>query len=206
MRKMGGRFRGLYELLSIWNSTDKQVQDNIRYLRFVLALNKIDLSRIKNIYVLGHSLAEVDFEYFNFLAGKQATLRNATTTEAELPPYGCFDDRFMRIQYEIERFGNGLANEMIDPALCAAMARHRHMDQITKELSFLGYAGKLCDETQKKLLLDTRDGSNIRNAKWHVSYYSEGDKQRVKEVLDRLGVQNYELCPSIKLLSSKLMV
>lgn len=65
--KLGGRFRGLFLIETLLYQTDKHVRDNISLLCMAMALSGISAEDIKDIYVLGHSLGSVDFEYFAFL-------------------------------------------------------------------------------------------------------------------------------------------
>ncbi len=61
------RLQGLYLLETALYDTDKHVQDNIDDLCEFMTLDGVHIEDITDIYVLGHSLAEVDYEYFEFL-------------------------------------------------------------------------------------------------------------------------------------------
>ena len=61
------RLQGLYLLEAALYDTDKNVQDNIDDLCEFMTLDGVHIEDITDIYVLGHSLAEVDYEYFEFL-------------------------------------------------------------------------------------------------------------------------------------------
>ncbi|MBR1390425.1 MAG: bacteriophage abortive infection AbiH family protein [Lachnospiraceae bacterium] len=72
IRRVGGgkskRLRGLYLIESALYDTDKHVQDNIDDLCEFMTLDGVHIEDIENIYVLGHSFGEPDFEYFDFLS------------------------------------------------------------------------------------------------------------------------------------------
>ena len=61
------RLQGLYLIEAALYETDKHVQDNIDVLCEFMTLDRVHLEDFTDIYVLGHSLAEVDYEYFEFL-------------------------------------------------------------------------------------------------------------------------------------------
>ena len=61
------RLQGLYLIEAALYETDKHVQDNIDDLCEFMMLNSVHIEDFTDIYVLGHSLAEVDYEYFEFL-------------------------------------------------------------------------------------------------------------------------------------------
>ncbi|MBP3742154.1 MAG: bacteriophage abortive infection AbiH family protein [Treponema sp.] len=61
------RLKGLYYVESALYETDKHIQDNIDDMCEFMVLDGVDIEQIENIYVLGHSFGEQDFEYFDFL-------------------------------------------------------------------------------------------------------------------------------------------
>ena len=40
--------------------------------------------------------------------------------------------------------------------------------------------------------------TRIKDARWHLSYYSDQDKEQIESVMRRCGCTNYELFPSIE--------
>lgn len=79
LKRIGGRFEGLYILETLLFETDKHVMDNIQWLTLFLAENGAIAEEIKNVYVLGHSFGKADLAYFAFLV-------NCTTVEKfEMP-------------------------------------------------------------------------------------------------------------------------
>lgn len=65
--KKSKRLRGLYLIEDALYETDKHVQDNIDDLCEFMVLDGVHIEDITDIYVLGHSFAEPDYEYFEFL-------------------------------------------------------------------------------------------------------------------------------------------
>lgn len=61
------RLQELYMIEDALFETDKAVQDNIDDLCEDMILSDLHIEEIKDIYVLGHSFAETDYEYFEFL-------------------------------------------------------------------------------------------------------------------------------------------
>lgn len=64
--KKSKRLQGLYLVEDALYETDKHVQDNIDELCEFMALDGVHIEDITDIYVLGHSFAETDHEYFDF--------------------------------------------------------------------------------------------------------------------------------------------
>lgn len=60
------RFMGLYLVEAALYETDKSIQDNIDVMCEIMAFKNFHFEDITDIYVLGHSFAEVDYEYFDF--------------------------------------------------------------------------------------------------------------------------------------------
>lgn len=68
LKRLGGRFGGLYILERALYRTDKHVRQNIvRYIDY-LAKHKIGIYNLRDVYILGHSFGEADYDYFKFLA------------------------------------------------------------------------------------------------------------------------------------------
>lgn len=65
--KKSKRLQGLYLIEDALYETDKHVQDNIDDLCEFMTLDGVHIEDITDIYVLGHSFAEPDYEYFKFL-------------------------------------------------------------------------------------------------------------------------------------------
>lgn len=101
-----GRFQGLYLVEELLYETDKHVEDNIQYLCADLGLRGILSTKIKNIYVLGHSFGIADVLYFDFL--KRATSvtdpneEEQAEHEEERDP---LDELAARLEYTIQTVG-----------------------------------------------------------------------------------------------------
>lgn len=65
--KKSKRLQGLYLIEDALYETDKHVQDNIDDLCEFMTLDGVHMEDITDIYVLGHSFSEPDYEYFEFL-------------------------------------------------------------------------------------------------------------------------------------------
>ena len=65
--KKSKRLQGLYLIENVLYATDKHVWDNIDDLCEFMTLDGLHMEDISDVYVLGHSFAEPDYEYFNFL-------------------------------------------------------------------------------------------------------------------------------------------
>ena len=61
------RLRELYLVEEVLYETDKHVQDNIDDLCEFMTIDGLHIEDITDIYVLGHSFGEPDYEYFEFL-------------------------------------------------------------------------------------------------------------------------------------------
>ena len=66
--RLGGRFRGLYNVEKLLYETDKHIEKRLEDLIIFLSLKGMRPEHIKHIYVLGHSMSNVDLEYFRFFA------------------------------------------------------------------------------------------------------------------------------------------
>lgn len=61
------RLEGLYLIESVLYETDKHVMENIDDLCYCMSLEDVHIEDIEDIFVVGHSFGEQDFEYFDFL-------------------------------------------------------------------------------------------------------------------------------------------
>ena len=77
--KKSRRLQGLYLIENALYETDKHVQDNIDELCEFMTLAGVHIEEITDIYVLGHSFSEPDYEYFEFLV--KATQMNCDFNE-----------------------------------------------------------------------------------------------------------------------------
>lgn len=68
LKSLGGRFEGLYYIEEALYESDKHVDDNYQNMVMNLAVGGVNLSNIRNVYILGHSFGEADYDYFRHLA------------------------------------------------------------------------------------------------------------------------------------------
>lgn len=195
--QLGGRFAGLYHVLRILYQTDKQVQDNIRLLRFFLASHEVEIGDIKDVYVLGHSMSEPDFGYFEFLAQRGYPEWERHFDEAELAPIDSVGDMSDRANYEIHRFGNGEPESRIESRFVNSMNRWKSAVQLGREEAFLANAQDLLSSVGNCMLRRSGSVSESSSAQWHITCYSDKDKARVREVMERLEVKDFELLDTI---------
>ena len=113
IHRIGGgkakRLIGLYLVESVLHETDKGVQNNIEDLCEFMTVAGVHIEDFENIYVLGHSMSDVDIDYFRFLCDvtkKDADYKKSSYLwkAKELAEKGLSDDRLfediaLNIQY-----------------------------------------------------------------------------------------------------------
>ena len=112
MKIIGGRFEGLYHISEMLYLTDKHIDENIHDYIYYLATYAICLKDIKNVYVLGHSFGEVDFEYFRFLI--DATRE---TAEWNISCFSAKDEERVRTTMEKLKFSHYKIFKTIDDCI-----------------------------------------------------------------------------------------
>lgn len=210
--KLGGRFRGLFLVESVLYETDKHVKDNITGLCVELSLSGVFADNIKDIYVLGHSLGEVDMEYFAFLKDASSIHEeNEEEEEPDMDALDSLDELHNRIQYIIKRYGHDTTiDEPILPQEEAAIHRKFMLEQCERDMAIHKKFTKMMRKLAKKGGEDFSIGSDAdiasgrlvsdartEDARWHISYYSPADKKRAEQLMEKLGCKNYELFGSI---------
>lgn len=198
--QFGGRFRGLYFVEEILYETDKHVQDNIQSLCMFLAMHGVMAEEIKNIYVLGHSMGITDIEYFAFLANATKAYNPKESDDEENDENYCpIDELHNRLQYVVNYVGYQLEHESLDTEHIEAVARKYSEEQAERNQEFQEMFFKLVGKTSKK----DQDRSakktfpRIDDVTWHISYYSDRDKQWIETLLKELGCKKAELYPTI---------
>lgn len=196
--QLGGRFRGLYLVDELLYETDKHVEDNIQYLCADLALRGILNTKIKNIYVLGHSFGIADVLYFDFM--KRATSvtdpdeEEQAEHEEERDP---LDELAARLEYTIQTVGYNREGTTDLDEYREAIIRRQQQEQSARNTHFENAFRKLLKRFPRE------DGEIIQltdrteDAVWHISYYSDQDKKRIDAVMKMLGVKTFNLYPSI---------
>lgn len=247
--KKSKRLRGLYLIESALYETDKHVQDNIDAMCRVMMLDGVHIEDITDIYVLGHSFAEPDYEYFEFLvkATQAGCDLNKLSAWWEVQKIGLElldEDRLLEwmhlnIVYAAQRRTRVLGKEdlrfpkaeMLERALFgetgvytdrngevhkkeeenekAKTAVHTRflMEQavrtkeVIEELCVLKGIRELPPDCFSVLkAADYLDGGHeprLQDARWHISYHSDGNKARIEKVMQKAGCTNYELFKGI---------
>ncbi len=191
----GGRFRGLYLAQELLYKTDKHVQDNIQYLRFYMEINNIMCEDIKNIYVLGHSLASVDIEYFLYLYNITS---EAHSLQKELQGEGkdSMGEFQLRVDYIVNTIGYGKnGDDLGREAIKRQFNREQEIRNKQLENKFYKTL-KLKNEKHRdkglSLVCQRQEG-----ATWHLCCFTKKDKQRIATFMNEIGCKNYKLYSSI---------
>ena len=196
--QIGGRFRGLYLVDELLYETDKHVEDNIQYLCADLAIRGILNTKIKNIYVLGHSFGIADAQYFEFL--KSATSVADSNDEEQPEPEeerDPLDELAARLEYTIQTVGYN--HEVIQDleVYQEAIIRRQQQEQEKRNAYFEKSFRKLLKRMPKGNGEGIQPMERADDAVWHVSYYSDRDKKWIDGFMKKLGVKNFYLYPSI---------
>lgn len=190
---------GLFYVDKILYETDKHCQDNIQMLCMFLAMHTVMCEEVKHIYVLGHSMGPADIEYFDFLVRSTQIPKSSQNfvqeTKMQMDP---MEDLYNRIQYVVESVGyqNGDVKEQYWDAMWRKLAQEQEERNVMFRQDFMrmlhkksvGGIGEECPE------LKTR----TEDAKWHISYHSDKDKEWIDGLMRRLGCTNYELYHDIE--------
>lgn len=255
VRRIGGgkskRLRGLYLIEDALYETDKHIQDNIDGLCKCMILGDVHLEDFTDIYVLGHSFAETDFEYIDFLV--KATQADCNMNELSalwkvrnigmeklLDEENLLEFIQMNIIYatrhrkralkkENVRFpildviekaifgrndvitdGDGVVHDLddVEEKSCDAVYKRFIMEQaartkeVIEELCMMKGIKDIPSHCYSVMKVAEYIGegcrTRIKDARWHISYYSDQDKEQIESVMRRCGCTNYELFPSIE--------
>lgn len=191
--RFGGRFRGLFLIDYILYQTDKHVRDNITMLCLELAAAGINAGDIKDIYVLGHSLGDADLEYFAFL--REATAGKAINSEPLTAPRpdesDPLDELNNRIQYIIKTYGkDSTITDTVTQEERDAVHRKFLQEQKEREAA-------RADRQRSSMNLDSAEGGQMSEARWHITYHSASDKERAERLMNVLECTDYELFGTI---------
>lgn len=253
IHRVGGdkskRFRELYLVENALYETDKQVQDNIDDLCEFMTIDGVHIEDITDIYVLGHSFGEPDYEYFEFLVKatqvgidvnklsalwqvRNIGLQNISEDELfewiHLNVIYATQHRRLGLQKENISFpkeemlekrlfgktnvytdGEGKIHEIdeIIPKAREAVRKRFIMEQaartkeVIEDLCILKHVDQLPDDGYSVLAAaDYIDGGHdkrVQNAKWHISYFSDKDREQIEKVMNRAGCADYKLYQSI---------
>lgn len=226
------RFDGLYAVEEALYKTDKHTADRIDELCVALMKNGVHIEDIENIYVLGHSFAQADMDYFAFINAITRCGCNYNTLSA----VGHIDQMLLRSLDEDRLLGLAMLNvqyatehrKRIDPDaedVFAALDEGRN-NKISYPENLAKYAvtqrfwfeqAQRTQDVLEKLskqycvpipdscysilgymdYVDNGHDQRKRNATWHISYYSDSDRKRVRKVMKELRIKNYSLHATI---------
>ena len=253
IHRVGGdkskRFRELYLVENALYETDKQVQDNIDDLCEFMTIDGVHIEDITDIYVLGHSFGEPDYEYFEFLvkatqAGIDVNKLSALWQVRNIGLQNISEDELfewihLNVIYATQHRRLGLRKENISfpkeemlekrlfgktnvytdgegkiheideiiPKAREAVRKRFIMEQaartkeVIEDLCILKHVDQLPDDCYSVLAAaDYIDGGHdkrVQNAKWHISYFSDKDREQIEKVMNRAGCADYKLYQSI---------
>lgn len=212
-------------------------------------MDGLHIEDITDIYVLGHSFGEPDYEYFEFLvkatqAGIDVNKLSALWQVQNIGPQNMSEDDLLEwlqlnviyaTQHRKTEFqrdyipfpkeemlekrlfgktnvytdGDGRPHEVDDVIPKALEAVHKRflMEQaartkeVIEELCILKKVKQLPSDCYSVLgAADYIDGGHdkrVQNAKWHISYFSDNDREQIEKVMKRAGCTNYQLYQSI---------
>lgn len=239
------RLKGLYLIEDALYKTDKHVQDNIDDLCEFMALSGVHIEDFTDIYVLGHSFGDPDYEYFEFWVkatqagcnfNELSALWKANNLGIEnMTEEGLLEFIQLNITYatqhrkrtlgkdnlsypkeerlEIYMFGrndiltdgDGVVHSLNAVQQKAEEAVHKRFileqaartKEVIEELCAMKHVDELPPDCWSVLkAADYIDGGHdprIEEAMWHISYFSDEDKQRIEDVTKRAGCKKYEL-------------
>lgn len=193
LKRLGGRFFGLYLIEEILYETDKHCQDNIQWLCMFLGMNGVAPEKIKDIYVLGQSMSPVDMDYFVFLNESTKVQEQEEPTE-DKAAFSGQDALFQRLEYAIDQTGYG---REAAPTAAEAVRQRFWEEQQARNKQFERMFLKTMGIRRKKHMDAASVPPRTFDAKWHISYYGDKDKAWKETVMKELRCTNYELHPTI---------
>ena len=196
LKQMGGRYYGLYCVEEALYETDKHCVEQIQLLSMYLSLLGVHPTDLKQVYVVGHSLAMVDLEYFAFLANV-TQLRKESEEEPEPETE---QDPLEELQQRIEYVIQSVGYQGRTPTEESARAMRRRYEQEKQAQNqwmgreFLKMAGF---PRRKALPRDLPQPLRTASAPWHISCYTARDRQWAETLMKELKVEQYTLYDSI---------
>lgn len=213
LEQCNGRFQGLYAIEEILYKTDKHVQANIIYLMTFLLAQNIRAYDISNVYVLGHSMGSVDFEYFRFLTDALSGSNfkeepDEEDLQALVNQVNTEDDFFLRLDYTVHRYGREPGNDEVSEEEEAAMQRYLKLQWLSNLQVLKRFAAG--NKTIRKnavgdMVSPFGQQKEYEPPMWHISCYSDADETRVDKVMHRLGYENYKTFGTIEECAGKVV-
>ncbi len=183
----GGRFRSLYLLEQVLYETDKHAHDNIQFLRVDME-DVVRLDEVTDIYVLGHSFGETDDEYFRYLHNETSVYGTHHRVPKREVPVETEEELRLRMQYAIHLYEEGTP---VSEEEMEATERRLEYEYARSEEEILSNFDEICPNIKE-------ERPCLTDARWHISYDTEEDKERIVETMERIGCENYELYGSIE--------
>ena len=178
------RINGLYAVEEALYKTDKHTADNIDRLCVKLMKKGIHIEDFENIYVLGHSFAEADMDYFDFINSVTRCGCNFET----ISPTGHFDKGLLAALLSGEEIGEDILMNTIALNIEYAIQHRSHIVEHADDL-FPEY--KVIDE-----LLGDNQIRSKKEAEYAVKqrFWFEQAK-RTHDVLEKLAKEYHVPVP-----------
>ena len=195
LRQFGGRFAQLYLHETLLYETDKHCADHIRELILFLSMHGVMAEDIQHIYVLGHGMGVVDFDYFQFLL-QVTTVQQVEEKKLPQEEMNEEDALALRVEYAVEHTGYGKQEVRSECAKAVYDKFQKEEEEKDKKLlkAIEKYNSKLpenAEYTEKQPMPRTAP------AQWHVSCFSKGDKDWIEHLFAACQFDNYKLYDSI---------
>lgn len=188
LAEIGGRFGGLYIVENLLYQTDKKTFNNILNMRLNFAIHNVKFDQIKNIYVVGHSFGDADIDYFQYIM-KETSVVSESEKQTEIwDEVDPFEEFQLRMQYVINKYGE---NRDVSKIEHDTVQRRLQFEHACDEKDFLDALNTCFPALKKKEKCKT-------DAHWHITYYSERDKERILKVMHDINCRNYTLYNSVE--------
>lgn len=199
----GGRFRGLYFVEKLLYETDKHTYIHYMELLVFLANRGIKLADIEHIYVLGHSFGAADLEYFEELASVSEEKRKAKHS-TDFSSIDSIEALHLMIGYVILTYGGDGSHSEFDAETTRDFAQWVYQAQkntiwksVQKQYRRKFFVRRAYPNRLRNLNEVLSIPPDVSPAKWHITYHSEKDKQRIEDTMHMIGVSEYKLYSTI---------
>ena len=231
LKRLGGRYQGLYIIEEILYDTDKHIEDNFSDLCLFFAIHGLMAGDIKQIYVLGHSFGPADIGYFRHIVNATQGIMEdpeedlSEEDKAYLDQMDSLETFQMNVQYAVHGSyrSMGVIPSAYPPIIegdpesermlrieAAAVRRRFLAEQCERNWRRDKVFMKMLRRAGKKGIGHSEMGppsgggetkaerpKETAPPQWHISYFSDEDKQRVESTMRRLKCQNFTMYPTI---------